>query len=185
MAGTDYKRSFSSLDEALEGCAAPVEIRETLALVDVPYVSFCGSLRQGQLLVHKLLKEDVLTIFKLLAQMKFPIELIESLSTYGWDDESSMIANNTSAFNYRLILETDRLSNHSLGCAIDINPALNPYRSYAGKIYPPNATYDPTVPGTITGGGEVVALFKSMGWEWGGDWTSVIDYQHFQKTVEK
>jgi peptidoglycan L-alanyl-D-glutamate endopeptidase CwlK len=29
---------------------------------------------------------------------------------------------------------------------------------------------------------EVVKIFKSYGWEWGGDWKSFKDYPHFQKT---
>lgn len=172
---------FGSLDEALEGCAVPVEIRESLALIDVPYLSFGNDVRQGQLVLHKELTSDIEKIFNELVRMQFPIEKIEPLSTYGWDDDASMAANNTSAFNYRLIPETDRLSNHSLGRAIDINPVQNPYRSYSGKLYPPNATYDPAAPGTMTGEGDVVMLFKRMGWEWGGDWTSVVDYQHFEK----
>ena len=29
---------------------------------------------------------------------------------------------------------------------------------------------------------ETVNVFKSAGYEWGGDWTSIKDYPHFQKT---
>lgn len=29
---------------------------------------------------------------------------------------------------------------------------------------------------------EIVAIFKSRGWEWGGDWKTKKDYPHFQKT---
>jgi peptidoglycan LD-endopeptidase CwlK len=29
---------------------------------------------------------------------------------------------------------------------------------------------------------ECVAVFKKYGWEWGGDWSSLKDYPHFQKT---
>lgn len=29
---------------------------------------------------------------------------------------------------------------------------------------------------------EVVEVFKRYGWEWGGNWTSIKDYPHFQKT---
>ena len=31
---------------------------------------------------------------------------------------------------------------------------------------------------------EVVFLFKSYGWFWGGDWTSFKDYPHFEKTFK-
>jgi peptidoglycan LD-endopeptidase CwlK len=179
MPGDAY--TSQSMDEALQRHAVPSEVRENLALVDVPYLSFSNTLCEGQLIVHKELAKDVRELFETLVQMKFPIEKIEPLSTYDWDDEASMIDNNTSAFNYRLILETNRLSNHSLGRAIDINPVQNPYRSRSGKIYPPNATYVADAPGTITQEGDVVALFKSRGWEWGGEWIEVTDYQHFQK----
>lgn len=29
---------------------------------------------------------------------------------------------------------------------------------------------------------KIAAFFKSHGWEWGGDWKSIKDYPHFQKT---
>jgi len=32
---------------------------------------------------------------------------------------------------------------------------------------------------------ECVKIFKSHGWEWGGDWKSIKDYPHFQKTFGK
>ncbi len=34
-------------------------------------------------------------------------------------------------------------------------------------------------PGMITPDGPVVAAFRSIGWEWGGEWSSLKDYQHF------
>lgn len=30
---------------------------------------------------------------------------------------------------------------------------------------------------------EVVAIFKKHGWAWGGDWKSLKDYPHFEKTM--
>lgn len=32
---------------------------------------------------------------------------------------------------------------------------------------------------------EIVKIFKSYGWEWGGDWTSLKDYPHFEKSFGK
>lgn len=28
-----------------------------------------------------------------------------------------------------------------------------------------------------------VQLFKKHGWEWGGDWSGIKDYQHFEKSI--
>lgn len=159
----------------------PKDIQESVVEVVVPYVSFEGVLCEGPLIVHAELAHEVVDIFKTLAKQKFPIEKIRPLHLYDWDDERSMQDNNTSAFNYRVILFTDRLSNHSYGRALDINPRLNPYLAYDKNIYPQGATYDASVPGTITKDDMVVSLFKSHGWSWGGDWETVKDYQHFEK----
>jgi len=173
--------SYRSLEEAVQGTKAPAEILKTLTLVDVEYVSFDGAVHVGQVVVHKDLAADVKELFASLLSMRFPIQSVVPILAYGWDDEKSMLANNSSAFCYRPIIGTDRLSNHSYGRALDINPLLNPYFAKDGNIYPAGATYNPLVPGTIASNDAVVALFREKGWEWGGDWEAVKDYQHFQK----
>jgi hypothetical protein len=89
--------------------------------------------------------------------------------------------NNTSAFNYRNVANTNRLSNHSYGRAIDFNPFTNPAVYSDGKISPQGAKYNKNKPGTLTQESELVKFFKSKGWQWGGDWNSLKDYQHFDK----
>ncbi len=177
--------SFKSLEEALKGLDVPAEIRETLVLVDVQYLSFDGCLHAGQLVVHKDLKEEVVEIFSALLHIGFPIEKVVPIVAYGWNDEASMGANNSSAFNYRLILGTDRLSNHSYGRAIDINPMQNPYFARDGKVHPVGATHNPSVPGTLTVDSEAVAIFKAKGWIWGGDWKVPVDFQHLEKPASQ
>jgi hypothetical protein len=75
-------------------------------------------------------------------------------------------------------------SNHSYGTAIDINPIQNPY--VRGTTVLPPASRDGNYhtdrsarPGVITSGDVVVSAFASIGWSWGGYWTSLKDYQHF------
>jgi hypothetical protein len=103
---------------------------------------------------------------------------------FEWDDDRSMAANNTSGFNYRPMTgdgtSATRLSPHALGRAIDINPLLNPYIK-GEMIKPDGAVYDPSRPGTITADSFIVKFLKKRGWTWGGDWTSLKDYQHFEK----
>lgn len=168
-----------SLEEALAGKDIPDDIKKTLILVSVPFISFDGEVQEGQLVVHSSLTEEVQEIFKKLFEMRFPIQQIVPVVAYGWDDDVSMAANNTSAFNYRLIFGTDRLSNHSYGRAIDINPVQNPYTQRDGVVVPTGAQYDLSQRGTVTA--EIAALFKSYGWEWGGDWQEQKDWQHFEK----
>jgi len=169
-----------TLSEALTGKEIPDEIKINLRLVDVVYYSFDNRLHAGQLVVHKDLVSDIKIIFKKLKEKKFPLQEVIPVVKYGWSDEESMQANNSSAFNYRFVAGTTRLSNHSSGSAIDLNPKLNP-QIINGIASPKGAKYQSTVLGTITKDSFVVKLFKELGWEWGGDWKTRADYQHFQK----
>ena len=169
-----------TLEEALTGKEIPVEIRKELLLVDVPYFSFDGEVKIGQLIVHQDLGREVKAIFKKLLEMKFPIERMVPVVEYGWDDEVSMAANNTSAFNYRLNYSNpNKMSRHAFGRAIDINPVLNPFVKEE-IIAPQGAAYDPNISGTITE--KIAKLFEKEGWIWGGRWTDQKDWQHFEKS---
>mgnify|MGYP003394699721 CR=1 FL=1 len=166
--------------QAIAGSPAPGNVLNDLKLLNVDYFGFDEAVHTGQILVHRSLAKDLQNIFAALVQLKFPIEKIVPIVAYEWVDIPSMLENNTSAFNYRLIAQSDRLSNHSLGRAIDINPLVNPYIGPT-RTSPPGATYDPTAKGAIVADGPVVQLFETAGWEWGGRWLDRKDYQHFQK----
>jgi peptidoglycan LD-endopeptidase CwlK len=169
-----------TLSKALAGKDIPKEIKENLRLVDVYYYSFDSKLHKGQLVIHKDLVNDIEWIFYMLKVKKFPIKSVIPVVKYKWSDDKSMKADNSSAFNYRLVANTNRLSNHSTGRAIDINPWQNP-QIIDGKASPKGAVYNPKVKGTIAKRSLVVRLFKEKGWSWGGDWKTRTDYQHFEK----
>ena len=89
-------------------------------------------------------------------------------------------------FNDRPIEGSEVLSYHQLGCAIDVNPLVNPYIKFSTNAILPitGETYlDRTLDekGMITEESECVKIFKKYGWSWGGDWHSLKDYQHFEK----
>jgi peptidoglycan L-alanyl-D-glutamate endopeptidase CwlK len=176
--------SDMNFEQAVAGLQFPNKIKEELSLVKVKYLGFDKQLHQGELVVNRKVADEVKTIFMKLLTVKFPIEKVIPISAFGWDDEKSMKDNNTSAFNYRVIKGTDRLSNHSFGLAIDVNPLLNPYVK-KNSVEPEGAVYNPTIPGTITENSQIVKIFKSYGWHWGGDWKKGKDYQHFEKEIEK
>ena len=169
-----------TLKEALAGLKIPQNVRKTLAIITVKYWGFDNKIHKGQLVINKKLSDEVKQIFNEIFNLRFPIYSVIPIVKFEWDDEKSMLANNTSAFNYRKIKGTDRLSNHSFGLAIDINPWLNPYVK-KNSVEPEGASYNPELPGTITEYSNVVKIFKSFGWDWGGDWTRGKDYQHFEK----
>ncbi len=168
-----------SLDEALAGKEIPEDIKKNLTLVAISFFSFDREVREGQIVVHSEVAGEVQEIFNKLFEMQFPLQQVVPLAAYGWDDDASMADNNTSAFNYRIIFNTNRLSNHSYGRAIDINPLQNPYVLSDGTTMPAGARYDPAQPGTVTA--EIARVFKSYGWKWGGDWGDRKDWQHFEK----
>ncbi len=160
----------------------PPGILEAQVLCTVPYFSFDGATHIGQLVVHRDLVKDVQWIFSELLRWRFPIWSIVPIVAYGWNDEYSMAANNTSAFNYRTIVGREKLSLHAYGRAIDINPRQNPCRSQ-GRWSPSGARYDSALPGTITADSFVVSTFRSRGFFWGGDWQEPFDPQHFYKPL--
>lgn len=175
--------SRMSLAEAIAGTAAPDSVKERLCLLDVRYCAFDGRLHQGQLVVHQAVRQDILDLFLLMEKLKFPVARVVPIVRYGWSDEASMEANNSSAFNYRLVAGTERLSAHAHGLAVDVNPLVNPVIYPDGRISPSGAQYLPGDRGVLTDLGDVVQAFIIRGWQWGGHFQSLRDYHHFEKTL--
>ncbi|MDD6037350.1 MAG: M15 family metallopeptidase [bacterium] len=162
--------------------------REELRYVHVLHTGFDGEIKEGELIVNEAIAEDVLEIFEELFRAKYPIEKVRLVDEYDADDESSMSDNNSSAFNFRFISHTTKVSKHGLGLAIDINPLYNPYvKTVDGKlsIEPANSTEyvdrDKENPYQIDHDDLCYKLFTEHGFTWGGDWNSSKDYQHFEK----
>ena len=143
----------------------------------------------GELVVNKEISADILEIMRELYNLSYPIEQVRLVDYYEGDDELSMSANNSSAFNWRSLTgSTDRISKHALGMAIDINPLYNPYYSfpYANETIMP-ASGEPYMdrmwefPCKIDEDDACYRVFTGHGFIWGGDWNSLRDYQHFEK----
>jgi hypothetical protein len=166
-------------------CTTP---RKDLRYLRVLHYNKVGEELVGELICHKDIAEDLLDIFRKLHEARYPIERMVLVDEYGADDEASMRANNSSAFNFRFISGTRSLSRHSRGMSIDINPLYNPYVRHRGGrtlVSPENgkAYTDRTkaFPYKIERDDLCVRLFKEHGFTWGGDWKNSKDYQHFEK----
>lgn len=157
---------------------------EDLKLLQLKYYDFNNEIKNGQMVVNAKIANLVLSIFQELFDLNFPIERIKPIDAYQGSDELSMADNNSSCFNFRKIAGTDRLSNHSYGLAIDINPVQNPYI----RINKESAIIEPTAgleflnrhnlrPGMLE---TVVPIFIKHGFIWGGKWDNPIDYHHFE-----
>ncbi len=75
---------------------------------------------------------------------------------------------------WRLIAGTDRLSPHSFGIAIDMNPAIATYWRWSGMRRHPQQDSYPS---------ELVSLFEKHGFIWGGKWPH-YDIMHFEYRPE-
>lgn len=135
--------SAMSFSEAIEGTPAPLEIIDSLSMIDVCYYSFDGRKHQGQIIVSREVEDDVYDLFNFIEKILFPIGKVIPIVAYQWDDYKSMADNNTSSFNFRVIEGTTKLSMHSLGKAVDVNPVQNPVIYPNGIVAPEGAKYLP------------------------------------------
>lgn len=178
-------RAADNLSTGLKGVSkeCPSWILDNQAAIEVQYLDFDGNIRTGIVIADFRLAEDIQSVFHTALESRFPVRQIRPISNFGWDDFASMEADNTSAFNYRSIPFSTKLSYHAYGCAIDINPRENPYYK-DGRIYPEGASYDVKKAGTFSSEHPIVREFKTRGWRWGGDWKTK-DYHHFDKWLPR
>lgn len=186
---TDFMASSSPIDADRAATMAfswrpgcPVGL-EDLRYLTVTHWNFDGEAVTGELIVHEDHADGVIEVMERLFEVGFPIERMELVDVYDGDDDRSMAANNTSAFNCREVAWRPGVwSNHALGTAIDVNPLVNPYVNGEvvlppeGRIFADRST---PVAGGVYPGDAVVEAFAAIGWGWGGDWPGAKDWQHF------
>lgn len=174
MRGRSYK----------EGCRVA---REDLRYLLCLHKDAQGRSIVGEMVVNRAIANDVLEILRKLYDAHYPIERMRLFDDYGADDERSMAANNSSAFNYRITTGSTKLSAHARGLAVDINPLYNPCRRTVGGkvVVEPRQgrkylQREAIFPYKIVKGDLCYRLFTARGFVWGGNWRTVKDYQHFE-----
>jgi len=151
------------------------------------YWGFDGQRHVGTLVVNRGAVGPLTIVFRRLYKARFPIRKMRPVDAYGGNDERSLAADNTAAFNCRYAVGPGpkRWSVHAYGLAIDVDPVENPYlesgrvHPRAGKAYLDRSNVRP---GMAVRGGLLVSAFASVGWQWGGRWSGTPDYQHFSST---
>jgi D-alanyl-D-alanine carboxypeptidase-like protein len=163
------------------GCpVAPSQLRR----VRLRYLGFDGREHVGALIVNARVVADVISVFGELYRARFPIRKMRPVDAFRGDDNRSMAADNTSAFNCRYAVASGpkRWSMHAYGEAIDVNTIENPYLE-GGRVRPPSgkryADRSRVRPGMAVAGGLLVRAFARVGWGWGGSFAGSPDYQHF------
>ena len=156
----------------------------TLSYLNLTYYGFDNKVHyDGEMIVNSEIASEVVDIFKELYDKKYQIEKIKLIDEYDAKDNLSMADNNSSAFCYRTIGNSDKLSNHAKGMAIDINPLQNPH-VISGNPSPKEAmSYvdrGSDEKHMIKENDDCYNAFVKRGWTWGGHWDNP-DYQHFEK----
>ncbi|MCK4264987.1 M15 family metallopeptidase [Candidatus Babeliales bacterium] len=103
---------------------APVNIKN-IRYITLNHWGFDGKIHVGEIIIHKLVADEVVEIFEELFEAMFPIERMKLVDDYQGSDDKSILANNCYALCVRYVAETNRWSKHAFGLAIDINPQQN------------------------------------------------------------
>lgn len=164
------------------GC--PIEAEE-LAWLRLAFWGFDDRRHTGELLVHEDVAGDLVSVFERLYEARFPMEELTIVTRDELEAPPTGDRNETTAYACRPTTGGATYSQHAFGLAVDVNSFQNPY--VAGELVLPelaSAYLDRTWerPGMIAADGPVVQAFASIGWEWGGDWQSLKDYQHFSES---
>ncbi len=171
-----------------EGCTVN---RSELRYLSLSYCDANGTTKQGEMICHKAIAEDLIGIFRELWKAGYSIERMQLIDDYEANDQLSMRDNNTSCFNFRYITGTRTVSKHGMGMAVDVNPLYNPYVfTRNGKIcvepveggqYANDRSSRDDIPYKIDHNDLCYKLFVEHGFRWGGDWKHNKDYQHFER----
>lgn len=138
-------------------------IQKYLATVQVPITKKNGTKTTTSVTVHKDIVEELRGVLQKAQDSGFKVYEIQG-------------------FSWRKVSGSTTMSQHSLGLAVDINVKEN-YCVYpngrvdAGSYWKPGEDEF-----SIPRNGVLVRAFKSIGWGWGGDWSSKKDYMHFSYT---
>ena len=164
------------------GC--PVGLAD-LRDVTVSFRGFDGRPHTGELVVHRRVAAEVVSVFARLYRARFPIEEMRLVTTADLEAHPTGDGNNTAAFVCRAARKQARWSAHAYGLAVDVDPFQNPYRR--GDLVLPElaSSYLDRArarPGMIRQGDVVTAAFAAIGWTWGGTWRSPKDLMHFSAT---
>lgn len=162
--------------------------RSDLRHIRALHWDFDQKIHVGEMVCNKLIADRLVNILRRLYAAKYPIQRMVLPDVYNADDEKQMRENNSSCFCYREIAGSNVLSLHAQGLAVDLNTLYNPY--YKDRpdgtrfVQPSNASVycdrSNWFPYKIDHNDFAYRLFTEAGFEWGGDWKSVKDYQHFE-----
>ncbi len=162
--------------------------RDDLRHIRALHWDYDNQIHIGEMVCNKVIADRLVKILRQLYDARYPIQRMLLPDVYNADDEMQMRDNNSSCFCYRNIAAATNLSKHARGIAVDINTLYNPYYKVLedGSLFIQPATAaaycdrDWDFPYKIDHDDLCFKLFTEAGFEWGGDWETCKDYQHFE-----
>ncbi len=131
------------------GCpVVPAQLR----MLHLRYWGFDGKAHAGRMVVNEVVVDDVVKVFGLLYDERFPIWEMVPEDAYHGNDNRAAAVDDTSGFNCRYAVTSGppQWSVHAYGEAIDVNDVQNPYvfgpRSSPRPV-PPTSTAKTCGPG--------------------------------------
>ena len=120
----DIKDLITSMDDAIDQMQ---QTAKTIMLFEQR--SFTPQQRE--------MADAIVRVFQAMFDARFPIRRMRPVDAYGGNDERSLAADNTAAFNCRYAVGPGprRWPVHAYGLAIDVNPVENPYLE-SGRVHP-------------------------------------------------
>ena len=156
---------------------------DELRWVRLTFWGFDGERHTGELLANAAVADDLVAVFRQLFEAGYPIEEMRITRLDELDAPPTGDGNNTGVFACRPTIGQSTFSQHAYGLAIDVNPFQNPYEK--GDLVLPELASSyldrDDREAVIHDGDPVVTAFAEIGWEWGGDWRTLKDYQHFSQ----
>lgn len=138
-------------------------IQKYLVTIQVPITTKKGKKTTTSLTIHKDVAQDVKNVLQKAQDAGFKVYEV-------------------GGFSWRNISGTSKMSQHSLGLAVEINVEEN-YCVFADGTIDAGSFWDPNKSEySIPRNGVLYNAFKGIGWGWGGDWSSKKDYMHFSYT---
>ncbi|MCK5683751.1 M15 family metallopeptidase [bacterium] len=170
-----------------KGC--PVDF-DQLTYLRISFWGFDNKTHIGELIINKAIAENTVETFRELYNIRFPIQSMKLPIFYLNNPNDSSRKNNSSAFYYRKDAQSPKkLSLHSYGIAIDLNPFYNPSPVAGGKVEPQGAekylNRKLRIKGMIHEGDKVFQIMTKNGWAWGGFFKQGADPMHFEKIITR
>ncbi len=157
---------------------------EDLAYLTMSHYGFDGRLHTGEMIVNAAVAANIVEVFRALHAARFPIEEMRVIRAAEIDAPPTGDGNVTTSFVCRPAVGATNWSQHAYGLAIDVNPFHNPYLK-GERVLPELAEAyldrDRVRPGMVLPGDAVTEAFAAIGWHWGGEWRTLVDWMHFSQ----